>query len=198
MASTKEKVSELNMKSSKVCYFDTQIWNDYLWEKFQGKSSIETKGIKIEELNKDKVEVVVNELVVYEISCFFKDWYILQKMVADGHPVRQFQNMKKRRDFQPTKEEYNEIDTLVYGNWKKLDFVNYIETSPKTIALKRLYELSAENDFLDFKDSLHLVLAEQMGCDYFVSNDTDILKISKKVPYKIVHPKTEFAKLGIY
>lgn len=95
-------------------FFDANVWIDYCWRKQfskdKRKGERKKPAILIHKLRSKKTKVTITLPLLYEISSHFKDYFVLQDVIADGFSVFEFSKVK--RDYQLKREGRKKVDEI--------------------------------------------------------------------------------------
>lgn len=119
----------------------------------------------------------------------------MQKVISDGYSFREFSKMKKK--YEITDEEsqtINELTERLINN----EYLNYVIMGNSKDDEKFLMTIIPYiKYYIDFMDAIHIRMALAAGCDYFVTEDSELRirfqkLLSKKLlekPIKITTPQ---------
>ncbi len=121
--------------------------------------------------------VVLTPFLITEISTHLADWFLLKKVIQSGHSYRKFGSERKNHDL--TSDEKNKIDDVI-SNVAIKDFVNVVTIDEiKKPDLDLLFTLT--NNQASFYDSIHVMTAKSLGCEYFITSDIEIRKRAQQI-----------------
>ena len=176
-------------------FFDTNIWLDFCWRKIYSSSRGKKKkpAILINRLRSRKIKVILTLPLLYEITSHFKDYFIIQDIIADGFSIYE---LKKVRGNYKLKEEdrikIDEIFSFVISlpSVKEQLLIEWIDDK----IFQRAFRSTNRYD-LELIDSLHVEAAVFAKCDLFVTKDErliDQVKIASKYEKRL--KKVKFIK----
>lgn len=160
-------------------FFDANVWIDYFWRKQFSKNRGKRKkpAILVHKLKVREAKVTITLPLLYEVSSHFKDYFVLEDVIADGFGVFEFGKVKrdyqlKRRGRKKVDEIYNLLTSIpCVKDQMLLDWLN-----EKTF--ERVFKLTGRYD-IEFLDCLHIVAALIANCEVFVTKDKALLKKAK-------------------
>ncbi len=156
-------------------FFDANVWIDYCWRKQFSKNRGKKKkpAILIHKFKARKTKVTITLPLLYEISSHFKDYFILEDVIADGFSMFEFSRVK--RDYQLKKgvrKKVDEIYNLVVSTPCVKDQMLLDWLNEKTF--EKVFKLTGRYDF-EFLDCLHVIAASIANCEVFVTKDEALL-----------------------
>jgi len=160
-------------------YIDSNIIIEYcLWRYLsKGKGEI-TKEIElIEKGFAGDFEIYISNFTLIEISSHFTDYFLMQKTLKAGFSHREFK--RERHRFNLSLEEERKIDSII-DTLKTNKYINYID-------IKRIDEkffrvvIQYHRYLLDFMDAIHIRIAQDVGCKYFVTKDSELRKRAQEM-----------------
>lgn len=157
-------------------YLDANLWISYIWFYYYGDGSGKKHNnvLIIELLQQKRILTPFSSFLVSEVSKHFSEWLLFQKALKEGYSFWQWKDI--RRKFKVTKEDKKEIDKIIQfiDDSKIADFIPNIKLSPESVELINGLVLE---ETVEFPDAIHLALAKELECDYFVTNDEVIRDI---------------------
>lgn len=176
-------------------YIDSDIVINFCWaEQFGRGIRKKSNTYKLFEKAAGGVfEGYVSTLTAIEITHHFNNWFLLEKNIKDGHSHHEFNS--NRHSYSVNDKDRKEIKEIV--EWLKREDMglNFIE-------IKQLSE-----DFFKYVskyiegcaepiDAIHLRIALDVNCDYFITKDADLRKrIQDMIDNKILKRKIRPAKV---
>jgi len=156
-------------------FFDANVWIDYCWRKQFSKNRGKRKkpAILVHKLKTRKTKVTITLPLLYEVSSHFKDYFILEDVIADGFSAFEFSKVK--RDYQLKRKKRKKVDEIY-------DLLTSIPCVKDQMLLDWLSEKTFEKVFkltgrydIEFLDCLHIVAALIANCEVFVTKDGALL-----------------------
>lgn len=156
-------------------FFDANIWIDYCWGEYFSKRRAKEKrpAILIHKINSKKTRITLTLPILYEIVSHFKDYFILQEVIAHGFSVFEFSKVKRdyklsREDRKKADEIYTKITSL--PPLKDQILLDWLDDQ----VVDKVFKITAQYD-LEFLDCLHVVAASIAKCNVFVTKDAALL-----------------------
>ena len=96
----------------KQIFFDANVWIDYSWRRNFSRTTgrHKKKALLIHNLKITGTRVTLTFPLLYEISSHFKDYSILQDMLADGFGAFEFSKIK--RDYRLNRAGRRKVDDI--------------------------------------------------------------------------------------
>jgi predicted nucleic acid-binding protein len=114
--------------------------------------------------------IAISPFLISEISTHLADWYLLNKVVKSGYSYRRFAS--ERKNYNLSDAEKNNIDSII-GELSSKDFVDIVTIEEiKKPDLDILFLLIGNQ--VGFYDAIHVMVAKGIGCDYFVTADSEL------------------------
>ena len=178
-------------------YLDANIWIAYIWFHHCGGGVGKKRPpvTLVDELNEREILSPVTQFIIAEVSKHFSEWELFQKAIKDGFSFWQWKDVRKKYALdEKDKQKVEEVIVFLNG-LDSANFVPNIKLSQESVEL--INALVLEDPF-EFPDAVHVAMAVELNCDYFVTND-ELLRelIAEKAPIpgisypKVVRP-TEF------
>ncbi len=160
-------------------YIDSNILIKYcLWKYFsKGKGEI-TKEIElIEKGFAGDFEIYISIFTLMEISSHLTDYFLMQKALKAGFSHREFK--RERHRFNLSLEEERKIDSIL-NSLKTNKYINYIDIKRTDEKFFRVI-IQYHKHLLDFMDAAHIRIAQDVGCEYFVTKDSELRKRAQEM-----------------
>lgn len=167
-----QKEEKETLKTMIHAYLDSNILVNYcLWKYFSKRKGKITKEIELIERGfVGDFEIYISYFTLMEISSHFTDYFLMQKALKAGFSHREFK--RERHRFNLSSEEERRIDSII-DDLKANKYINYID-------IKRIDEdffkaiFQYHKHLLDFIDSIHIRIAQDTGCEYFITRDGEL------------------------
>lgn len=159
-------------------YLDANIWISYVWfYKIGDGSGVKHTNVKVvERLQERQILSPFSSFLVAETSKHFKEWFLFQQALKDGFSFWQWKDVKKKyRLTQKDKDQINNIVQFI-SETKVADVIPNNKLSPESVEIINALVLE---ESIDFPDAIHVALAKELKCDYFVTNDDVVAQILK-------------------
>jgi len=153
----------------------------------------------VDELNTRGILSPVTQFTVAEVSKHFSDWELFREAMKDGYSFWQWRDVRK--NYKITEDIKQKVDEIIsfINDTASANFVPNIKLSPESVEI--INGLVLENRF-EFPDAIHMSMAMELGCEYFVTNDEVIRQLlvgkfekRKDIP-QVVRPQ-EFLRTSL-
>ena len=153
-------------------YLDAWFWVNYAWGLVNKTGKVKPSIKKLcGIIETKKIEVITSIFLNTEISAHFRDWYILQKMLKDGHSYRELAKLKKNYNLNVREEKkVNEILQKIY----KLSWVKLSELQELDKDSLKVFESLTLQYHMDSIDTLHSIIAANADCKFLITKDEDM------------------------
>ncbi len=157
-------------------YLDANIWIGYVWFYYYGGGKGRERPVVkvVDELNTRGILSPVTQFTVAEVSKHFSDWELFREAMKDGYSFWQWRDVRKKyRINEGIKQKVDEIISFI-NDAASANFVPNIKLSPESVEI--INGLVLENQ-VEFPDAIHMSMAMELKCDYFVTNDEVIRQL---------------------
>lgn len=155
-------------------YLDSDIVIQFCWaEQFGRGISKKTDTYKLFEKAAGGVfEGYISTLSAIEVTHHFNNWFLLEKNIKDGHSHHEFNSNRHCYSLDGKNKEIKEIVDWLRKEDKGLNFIEIKSISDDFFK----YVLKYVEECIEPADAIHLRIALDVDCDYFVTKDADLRK----------------------